>query len=156
MIRMEPGEFEEYRLDQGDVLICEGGHGIGRTAVWTGVRNDLVFQKALHRVRPGLHLEPNFFAQCAFVYFHAGVMQAHFTGVGIPHFTGRALAKLVFPLPPISEQRRIVAKVDELLALCKQLEAGLITATATRHRLLDVLLAETLTPSVAIGREAAE
>jgi type I restriction enzyme S subunit len=139
-------EFEEYRLKRGDVLICEGGHGIGRTAVWNGAQQSLVFQKALHRVRPGPHLDPQYFAECCFAYFDAGIMQTYFTGVGIPHFTGRALAKLVFPLPPLAEQHRIVAKVDELMALCDRLEAGLTTSGEVRGRLLDALLHEALEP----------
>ena len=49
-------------------------------------------------------------------------------------------------LPPLAEQRRIVAKVDELMALCDQLEASLTDTAATRRRLLDALLAEALAP----------
>jgi type I restriction enzyme, S subunit len=155
-IPLDDAEFEEYRLKDGDVLICEGGHGIGRTAVWRGGPENLVFQKALHRVRPGEHLDPRFFAQCCFVYFDAGIMQTYFTGVGIPHFTGRALSKLVFPLPPLAEQHRIVAKVDELMALCDRLEARLTTTAATRRRLLDAQLAEALAPADDRELEAAE
>jgi type I restriction enzyme S subunit len=35
-MRFEDGECEEYELRAGDLVICEGGHGIGRTAVWMG------------------------------------------------------------------------------------------------------------------------
>jgi type I restriction enzyme, S subunit len=155
-IKLDDSEFEEYRLLNGDVLICEGGHGIGRTAVWSGSDQSLVFQKALHRVRPSRLLDPRYFAQCCFVYFDSGVMQTYFTGVGILHFTGRALAKLVFPLPPLAEQHRIVAKVDQLMSLCERLEASLNAAAATRHRLLDALLAEALMPVNAPEMKAAE
>lgn len=152
-IPLEDAEFEEYRLEDGDVLICEGGHGIGRSAVWRGGPENLVFQKALHRVRPDVHLDQNFFAQCCFVYFDAGIMRTYFTGVGIPHCSGRALSKLVFPLPPLAEQHRIVARVDSLMALCGRLEASL---TATRRRLLDALLAEALAAVGDRELEAAE
>jgi restriction endonuclease S subunit len=37
------------------------------------------------------------------------------------------LASLVFPLPPIVEQHRIVAKFDELMAVCDRLETQLTT-----------------------------
>jgi type I restriction enzyme, S subunit len=53
---------------------------------------------------------------------------------------------LPVPLPPLSEQHRIVAKVDELMALCDRLETGLATANYTRH-LLTALLAEALEPA---------
>jgi type I restriction enzyme S subunit len=63
---------------------------------------------------------------------------------------------LPIPLPPLAEQRRIVAKVDDLMALCDRLEASLITVDDSRRRLLEALLAEALTPEEALDREAAE
>jgi type I restriction enzyme S subunit len=148
-------EVETYLLQNGDVLICEGGHGIGRTAVWRGEVSPMTFQKALHRVRPGEHLDSDFLAFCCFVYYNEGVMQTYFTGVGIPHFTGKALAKLLFPLPPLAEQHRIVAKVHELMALCDRLEASLATGDETRQRLLEAVLHEALEPADAQELEPA-
>jgi type I restriction enzyme S subunit len=52
-----------------------------------------------------------------------------------------------FPLPPLAEQHRIVAKVDELMALCDRLEASLTTSNQTRTRLLEATLAEALAPA---------
>lgn len=60
------------------------------------------------------------------------------------------------PLPPAAEQYRIVAKVDELMAVCDRLEANLATGDETRRRLLTVLLAEALAPDDARELEAAE
>jgi type I restriction enzyme, S subunit len=60
-----------------------------------------------------------------------------------------------FPLPPLAEQHRIVAKVDELMSLCDRLEANLTATEATRRRLLDALLAEALAPATAHEMEAA-
>ena len=53
---------------------------------------------------------------------------------------------LPLPLPPLAEQRRIVAKVDALMALCDRLEAALTTTDTTHSRLLEALLHEALTP----------
>lgn len=51
-------------------------------------------------------------------------------------------------LPPLAEQQqRIVAKVDELMALCDRLEASLTAQEDTRRRLLDALLHEALEPA---------
>ena len=58
--------------------------------------------------------------------------------------TAQMALNQVVPLPPLTEQHRIVAKVDVLMALCDQLEASLATGDETRHRLLDALLYEAL------------
>ena len=51
------------------------------------------------------------------------------------------------PLPPLAEQHRIVAKVDELMALCDRLETSIGSGDDTRSRLLEAMLAETLEAS---------
>jgi hypothetical protein len=61
-----------------------------------------------------------------------------------------------FPLPPLAEQRRIVAKVDALMTLCDRLDASLTTTAGSRHRLLEALLAEALVPATDLEMEAAE
>ena len=79
----------------------------------------------------------------------------HFIETGIPRMTGTAGQKRVpvdyfalapFPLPPLAEQHRIVAKVDELMALCDQLEAARAEREAARDRLATASLARLNTP----------
>lgn len=54
---------------------------------------------------------------------------------------GKVKATLI-PLPPIPEQHRIVAKVDQLMQLCDQLESKIDQQTQTQTRLLNTLMAE--------------
>lgn len=78
-------------------------------------------------------------------------------GAGKPGLNLDNIRSLSVPLPPLAEQHRIVAKVDELMALCDQLETSLTSADETRKKLLDALLAEALAPVGAeVLREAAE
>jgi type I restriction enzyme S subunit len=60
-------------------------------------------------------------------------------GIAMIHMTKERMEKLLLPLPPSEEQHRIVAKVDELMALCDQLKTKLNTAQT-----LQIQLAETL------------
>ena len=78
------------------------------------------------------------------------------TSAGLFSLSVGKIRKIPFPLPPLAEQLRIVAKVDTLMALCDRLEASLVASAATRRRLLDALLAEALAPVEVLKLEAAE
>lgn len=56
-------------------------------------------------------------------------------GTTFKEVSGKIVSAVPFPLPPLAEQHRIVAKVDELMGLCDQLEATRNTREATRDRL---------------------
>ena len=119
----------------------------GKSAVFRDLTGELGSGTTeLHIVRP-LFVNPNFlllFLKCP-----------HFIETGIPRMTGTAGQKRVpteyfahspFPLPPLAEQHRIVAKVDELMALCDRLEAVRKEREATRDRLTAASLARLNTP----------
>ena len=78
------------------------------------------------------------------------------SGTSVPQINNKDIYPLMLPLPPLAEQRRIVAMVDALMALCDRLEASLTAIATTRRRLLDALLAEVLAPTDARELEAAE
>ena len=142
-MRFEDSELPEFALRLGDVLICEGGEP-GRAAVWDARRTDIYFQKAIHRVRFLDFVDSEFFVKALRASANDGSLAEYFTGTGIKHFTGKGLRAYLFPLPPLPEQHRIVAKVDELMKLCDRLEASLITGDDTRCLLLDALLDQAL------------
>ncbi len=121
---LEDDELDEFRLMPGDLLICEGGEP-GRCAIWMDPDREMYFQKALHRVRPRSGILPHYLAICLLTDARNGVLARHFTGATIKHLTGRSLANYSIPLPPTAEQKRIVAKVDALMAQCDRLEAQL-------------------------------
>ena len=62
--------------------------------------------------------------------------------------TQAAMRQLPINLAPFNEQHRIVAKVDELMALCDELEAQLTTTEADSRRLLEAVLHEALAPAL--------
>ena len=142
-MRFEDSELPEFALREGDVLICEGGEP-GRAAVWDDREPDIYFQKAIHRVRFLDFVDSDYFVKTLRASADDGRLAEYYTGTGIKHFTGKGLATYSFPLPPLAEQHRIVARVDELMALCDRLEASLTTGDETRGRLLESVLHEAL------------
>ncbi|PAJ74517.1 restriction endonuclease subunit S [Pseudoalteromonas sp. NBT06-2] len=59
---------------------------------------------------------------------------------GVPHISTKQLEMMPFPLCSSNEQQRIVAKVDELMALCKQLKARLTDSQTTQLHLVDAVV----------------
>lgn len=133
-MRFEDAELPKFALRHGDVLICEGGEP-GRAAVWDGREDDIYFQKAIHRLRFLDIVDGEYFVKALRASADDGRLVQYFTGTTIKHFTGTALRAYLFPLPPLTEQRRIVKKVDELMALCDQLAEGHTACEDRRTRL---------------------
>jgi hypothetical protein len=107
----EDDELDRFGLAPGDVLVCEGGEP-GRAAVWDGRMPDMKFQKALHRVRFKVPFEPKLFVHILQVFAQNGELESRFSGTTIKHLTREVFAKLPIPLPPLEEQRRIVAEIE--------------------------------------------
>lgn len=71
----------------------------------------------------------------------ADEIDAKAPGTTFKEVSGKIVAAIPFPLPPLAEQKRIVAKVDELMALCDALEAGTREGMAAHEKLVRELLA---------------
>jgi type I restriction enzyme, S subunit len=67
------------------------------------------------------------------------------TGTAVKQMPARALIDLIVPIPPITEQHRIVAKVEELMALCDQLKARLSNAQDIQLHLADAIVEQAVT-----------
>ena len=113
-MRFEQDELERYEVIPGDLIVCEGGEP-GRCAVWTEKMGKMRIQKALHRIRLFQGISSFYLAYVIQLYSNNKYLSGFFTGTTIKHLTGKALDSLLFPLPPLEEQARIVAKIEELL-----------------------------------------
>lgn len=141
-LRIESHEREGLTIQNGDLLICEGGEP-GRCANWEGGKTELIFQKALHRVRVHKQkLLPRWAAYVLKSLCESGEITQLFTGSTIKHLTGTALAKVEIPLPSLEEQTEIVRRVETLLAFADRLEARLAQAQTAATRLTPALLAK--------------
>ena len=113
-------ERNKYRLQKGDLLICEGGD-VGRCAIWNS-NEEMYYQNALHRVRFYGRLFPQYFQMVIQCYKGVGIIDEFSKGMTIKHLVQNSLYAMWLPLPPLAEQKRIVAKIEELLPLLDRYE----------------------------------
>lgn len=137
-------EVAKYLLRSGDLLITEGGDWdkVGRTATWNNEINDCLHQNHVFRARP---LSPEWNGRWTEMYLNAIPARSYFAAsakqtTNLASINMTQLKACPFPVPPLAEQHRIVAKVDELMALCDLLKAGLAFARENRARLADALV----------------
>ena len=81
------------------------------------------------------------------IHINAISLEAYITGSAQPKMNQAKMNSILIALPPLEEQKRIIAKVDELMLLCDQLEQQTEASIEAHATLVDVLLA-TLTDSV--------
>ena len=105
-------EIKTCSATKGDLLVCEGGAGYGRSAIWNENYN-ICLQNHIHRLRPYVS------GICEYVYYFIYLLKESnnlaSVGTAMPGLSANRLKGLLLPFPPLSEQRRIVAKLAELL-----------------------------------------
>lgn len=117
-------------MPKGSVLFTSRAP-IGYTAI---AANEVSTNQGFKSVVPYV-LGCNLFIAIYFRAFAAWI-DGKASGTTFREVSGKIVANLPFPLPPLAEQRRIVAKVDELMALCDRLEAAQAERECRRDRLV--------------------
>ena len=103
-------EVEKCTVIKGDLLVCEGGD-IGRAAIWP-FDYPMCIQNHIHRLRAYVPICTRFFYYLFDLYKHAGWIGGK--GIGIQGLSSNAIHSLLFPLPPLAEQYRIVDAIVTL------------------------------------------
>ena len=147
-------EIERYALRENDLLMTEGGDWdkVGRAAIWKAQIPVCLHQNHVFRARMrSAEIVPVWFER----YFNSPDGRRYFESASkqttnLASINMRQVRGCPVPFPPLAEQRRIVAKVAQLMTMVDQLEAQLAEAKAKSTALLESVIHELLNPSVEI------
>lgn len=132
-----------FWIPEGALLLAMSGATTGKTA-FNNTGRKLLLNQRVGRIEP-------FRVSIKFIRFFLETIIARNLsisfGTAIPNLSAQQINETLILIPPLAEQHRIVAKVNELMALCDQLEVSLTTGEQTRSRLLESVLHNTLEPA---------
>ncbi|WP_404295490.1 restriction endonuclease subunit S [Halomonas sp.] len=143
-IEISCDETEKYSVKKRDLLITEGGDWdkVGRTAIWNAAIDPMAHQNHVFRARLILDEQNEKWIE---KYLNSGFSREYFAGsskqtTNLASINKTQLRSSTVPVPPIEEQRRIIEKIDELMAICDRLKARLGEAGDTRTRLAEAVV----------------
>jgi len=141
------------RPQVGDLLLVCVGATTGRLTVLREPR-DMVLVRSVALIRPNSSVLAEFLERGIRSPLLQQQIWASVKAAAQPCLYINRIQSLLIPLPPLAEQQRIVAKVDELMAICDQLEAQITVTEQDSRRFLESVLADALAPGIDLSAEA--
>ena len=148
------GCFDRFRLESGDVLLNEGQTPelLGRPAIYRGQPAEAAFTNSLIRFQAG----PDVLPEWALVVFRRHVHSGRFKResritTNIAHISLTRLRSVEFPVPPLEEQRRIVAILDDHLSRLDAAEALLQKSSVRLRGLGEAIMRSDLLGATHVG-----
>ncbi|WP_444818887.1 restriction endonuclease subunit S [Treponema denticola] len=133
---------------RNDILLAKNG----TTGVAALVDTDKIFDiyVTLAVLRPAEVVHPNYLYYVINSPFCKKQFNGHLTGIGVPNLHLNDICKTIIPLPPLSEQHRIIAEINAIFAqidILEQNKADLQTAVKqTKSKILDLAIRGKLVP----------
>ena len=133
-------EIKSCSATKGDLLVCEGGAGYGRSAIWNE-DYDICLQNHIHRLRPLVD------GTCEYVYYFIYLQKESNSlvsiGTAMPGLSANRLKSLLIPLPPLAEQNRITNKLKDVFPIIEKYDKA-----QERHNLLNSSLNDVIRKSI--------
>ncbi|MBU6159327.1 MAG: restriction endonuclease subunit S, partial [Bacteroidetes bacterium] len=140
----------KYHINEDELVMVR----YGATAGFVGSGKSGILANNLFKIKYSLILKSFLTYFFKSQYFNYELLQ-NTKGVAMPAISFKFLDYLLFPLPPLSEQNRIVQKLDELMQYCNELEASIKESESQNEKLLQQVLREALSAPAGKREKAA-
>ena len=112
-VPMSRTDLEKFRLQFGDLLVCEGGE-VGRAAIWNAPLEECYYQKAIHRLRPIRGFNPRLMVAILRLWSERGILANYVTQTSIAHLPRDKFMEVPIPRPSLFEQSVIAAALSDV------------------------------------------
>ena len=115
-------EIPTYLLGINDILFARTGGTVGKSYLVKEVPEDAIYAGYLIRTRYSALLCPEYLKYFMESQLYWEQLRNGTIATAQPNCNGKTLSRMILPLPPIAEQKRIVARLEEILPLCERLK----------------------------------
>ena len=115
-------EIQTYLLATNDILFARTGGTVGKSYIVKEIPEDAIYAGYLIRTRYSDTLCPEYLYYFMQTQLYWTQLRNGTIATAQPNCNGQTLSKMILPLPPLAEQKRIVAKLEEILPLCERLK----------------------------------
>ena len=115
-------EIPTYLLSINDILFARTGGTVGKSYIVKEIPEEAIYAGYLIRTRYSDMLCPEYLYYFMQTHLYWTQLRNGTIATAQPNCNGQTLSKMILPLPPLAEQKRIVAKLEEILPLCEQLK----------------------------------
>lgn len=119
-------EIQTYLLKKNDILFARTGGTVGKSFIVSNLPEDAVYAGYLIRTRYGKNANAQYMKYFMESNLYWEQLRDGCIATAQPNCNGKTLGKMQIPLPPLAEQSRIVAKIEELFSTLDKMERNFI------------------------------